>query len=97
MGESKFGQLIFGTVCGITGAVIGLASAGTAGAIVGSFSALPSFANAVYSALQIERVENIPDQSGMKYLALVDRKIRRPGANIIEFKAQLSPKNQAAD
>ena len=83
MNESNFGQLIFGTVCGITGAIIGLASAGTTGAIVGSFSALPSFANAVYSALQIERVENITDQSGMKYLALVDKKLRKPGANIV--------------
>ncbi len=81
MNESKFGQLIFGTVCGITGAIIGLASAGTTGALVGSFSALPSFANAVYSALKIERVENITDQSGMKYLALVDKKLRKPAAN----------------
>lgn len=83
MNESKFGQLMFGTVCGITGAVIGLASAGTTGALVGSLSALPSFTNAVHSALKIERVENITDQSGMKYLALIDKKIRRPGANKI--------------
>lgn len=81
MNENKFGQILFGTVCGITGAVIGLQSAGTTGAIVGSFSALPSFANAIHSALQIERIEDIPDQSGMKYLALVDKKIRRPGAD----------------
>ncbi len=81
MNESRFGQLIFGTVCGITGAVLGLASSGTTGALVGSFAALPSFINAIHSALQIERVEYIPDQSGMKYLALIDRKIRRPGAN----------------
>ncbi len=84
MDESKFGQLMLGTVCGITGAVIGLATAGTTGAVVGSFSALPSFANAVYSALQIERIENVPDQSGMKYLALVDKKLRRPGANRVD-------------
>jgi hypothetical protein len=81
MNESRFGQLMFGTVCGITGAVIGFASAGSSGAVVGSFSALPSFANAVYSALKIENVENITDQSGMKYLALVDKKLRRPSAN----------------
>ncbi|RLD56105.1 MAG: kinase [Bacteroidetes bacterium] len=81
MNESRFGQLMFGTVCGITGAVIGLASAGTTGALVGSLSALPSFDNAIHSALKIEGVENITDQSGMKYLALVDKKIRRPGAN----------------
>lgn len=82
MNESKFGDLFYGTVCGITGAVIGLASTGSStGALVGSLSALPSFANAIHSALQIERVENIQDQSGMKYLALVDKKIRKPDAN----------------
>lgn len=81
MNESKLGQLMFGTVCGITGAVLGFANAGSTGALVGSLSSLPSFANAVHSALKIERVENITDQSGMKYLALLDKKIRRPGAN----------------
>jgi hypothetical protein len=77
MNESKFGQLMFGTVCGITGAVIGLAAAGTTGALVGSLSALPSFANAIHSAMQIERIENITNQSGMKYLALIDKKIKK--------------------
>lgn len=81
MNEKKLGKLFYGTVCGITGAIIGLETAGRPGAIVGSLSALPSFVNAVHSALQIERVENITDQSGMKYLALVDKKIRKPGAN----------------
>ena len=77
MNESRFGQLICGTVCGITGAVIGLASSGTTGALVGSLTALPSFVNAIHSAMQIERIENITNQSGMKYLALVDKKIKR--------------------
>lgn len=81
MNESQLGQLIFGTVCGITGAVIGLASAGTTGALAGSLAALPSFANSIHSALLIERVENITDQSGMKYLALIDKKIRRSDTN----------------
>lgn len=83
MNESKFGDLIFGTVCGITGAVIGFVSAGSSGALVGSLSALPSFANAIHSALKIERVENIHDQSGMKYLALVDKKIRNNNLNLV--------------
>jgi hypothetical protein len=81
MNESRFGQLMFGTVCGITGAVIGLATTGTSGALVGSLTALPSFANAIHSALQIERIENITNQSGMKYLALIDKKLKRLGAN----------------
>lgn len=83
MEESKFGNVFFGTVCGISGAMVGMAQAGTTGAVIG---ALPAFSNAVYSALQIECAENIPDQSGMKYLALIDRKIRKPGANTVYSK-----------
>lgn len=82
MKENNFGDIMFGTVCGVTGAVIGLASAGNTGALVGSLSALPSFVNAIHSALKIERVENIQDQSGMKYLALVDKKIRKTDTNM---------------
>jgi hypothetical protein len=74
MNESKFKNILFGTVCGLIGAYQGLESASTNGAIIG---ALPGFANAVYSALKIERAENIFDQSGLKYLALVDKRIRR--------------------
>jgi len=74
MSESKFKSIIFGTVCGLIGAYQGLASASTTGAIIGG---LPGFANAVYSALQIERAENIFDQSGLKYLALADKRLRR--------------------
>jgi hypothetical protein len=74
MNESKFKRILYGTVCGIIGAGAGIATASTAGAVVGS---LPGFANAVYSALQIERAENIFDQSGLKYLALADKRLRR--------------------
>lgn len=74
MNESKFKNILFGTVCGLIGAYQGLELASTNGAIIG---ALPGFANAVYSALKIERAENIFDQSGLKYLALMDKRIRR--------------------
>lgn len=74
MNESRFNSIMFGTVCGLIGAYQGLASASAPGAIVGG---LPGFANAVYSALQIERAENIFDQSGLKYLALADKQLRR--------------------
>ncbi|WP_343690029.1 hypothetical protein [Chitinophaga sp.] len=73
MNESKLGGILFGTICGITGAAIGLSAAETVGAVIGG---LPGFANAVYSALQIEKAEDIFDQSGMKYLALVDKQLR---------------------
>jgi hypothetical protein len=74
MNESRFNSILFGTVCGLIGATTGIATASTTGAVIG---ALPGFANAVYSALQIERAENVFDQSGLKYLALADKKLRR--------------------
>lgn len=74
MNESQFNNVFFGSVCGIIGAAQGLAStANTAGAIIG---ALPGFASAIHSALKIEKAENVFDQTGMKYLALVDRQLR---------------------
>lgn len=74
MNENRLGEIIFGTICGITGAAIGLSTADTTGAVL---SGLPGFANAIYSALKIERAENTFDQSGLKYLALVDKRIRK--------------------
>lgn len=74
MNESQFNRIMFGTVCGLIGAYQGMATASTTGAIIGG---LPGFANAVYSALQIERAENTFDQSGLKYLALADKRLRR--------------------
>ncbi len=73
MNENHFGNIFFGTICGITGAIIGLATTGG----WGTFMGLPGFANAIYSALKTEKVENTFDQSGMKYLALMDKKLRR--------------------
>lgn len=83
MNESRLGKLIFGTVCGMTGSIISIVSAGTNGTIVSSLAALPSFANAIYSALQIVQIKNITNLSGMKYLALIDKKIRRPSAKYV--------------
>lgn len=76
MNESKFGAIFFGTACGIFGAVQGLSQAQTAGAVVGG---LPGFASAIYSALKIEKAENTFDQTGMKYLAIVDKRLRIAG------------------
>jgi hypothetical protein len=45
----------------------------TYGQAVGAFLGL---AAAIYSASQIEKAENVFDQSGMKYLALVDKRLR---------------------
>jgi hypothetical protein len=74
MNESQFNNIIFGSVCGVIGAAQGFASTeNTTGAVVG---ALPGFVSAVRSALKIEKAENILDQTGMKYLALVDKQLR---------------------
>lgn len=74
MNESQFNKILFGTVCGLIGAYQGIATASTTSAIIGG---LPGFANAVYSALQIEKAENVFDQSGLKYLALADKRLRK--------------------
>jgi hypothetical protein len=71
MNENHFKDIIFGTVSGIIGAVYGLSS--EPGSSIGPLFGL---ANAVYSALKIEKAENISDQSGLKYLALVDKRLR---------------------
>ncbi len=73
MNESKLGSIIFGSICGIIGAIQGLSTAETPGAIIGG---LPGFASAIYSAIKIEKAEDVFDQSGMKYLALVDKRLR---------------------
>nr|WP_320000075.1 hypothetical protein [uncultured Draconibacterium sp.] len=73
MNESQFKNIIFGTICGVIGAYQGLSVAETPGAVVG---AIPGFASAIHSALKIEKAENIFDQSGMKYLALVDKRLK---------------------
>jgi hypothetical protein len=71
MNENNFGDILFGTVCGLGAAVSGLETGSTFGAFLGS---LPGFANAIHSALKIEKPEGIFDQSGMKYLALAEKR-----------------------
>ena len=74
MNESQFKNVFFGSVCGIIGAAQGFAS--TENTTVSVIGALPGFACAIHSALKIEKAENIFDQTGMKYLALVDKQLR---------------------
>jgi hypothetical protein len=73
MNESKLGNIFFGTICGTISAITGFAAGfGLAG--------VPGFANALHSALKIERAEDVIDQTGMKYLALVDKRLRKSAA-----------------
>jgi hypothetical protein len=73
MNEKKIGTIFFGSVCGVFGAVQGLAQAETTGAIIGG---LPGFASAIYGAIKAESPENIIDQTGIKYLSLIERRLR---------------------
>ena len=69
MNESHIGDIIFGTICGTISAGIGL----LASPVLGILNLL----NAIQSACKIEKPENIIDQTGLKYLALVDKRLRR--------------------
>lgn len=74
MNENQFGKVFFGSICGAASAIISFATGfGMLGA--------PAFANAIHSALQIETPESLFDQTGLKYMALMDRRIRRPATN----------------
>jgi hypothetical protein len=75
MNESQFGNIIFGTVCGLISAGQGFVATGNN--LTGLLTGLPGFATAVHSASKIERAENVFDQTGLKYLALMDKKIRK--------------------
>lgn len=75
MNESQVGNIIFGTVCGLISAGQGFTSTGNT--LTGLLSAFPGFATATYSALKIEKPENIFDQTGLKYLAIMDKRIRK--------------------
>lgn len=72
MNEKKIKDVILGSVCGVVGAGLSLV---TASSFLGGLVAVPSLANAVYTALNVETPEKILDQSGMKYLALLDKRL----------------------
>lgn len=74
MNESGFVDVFFGSACGIFGAFQGLTQYDTNAALMGAF---PGFASAIYLALKIERPEKLFDQTGMKYLALVDKRLKQ--------------------
>lgn len=70
MDESRIGDIIMGTVCDVVSAGIWFIADPTIGAI-------PSLFSAIYTACQIEKLENITDQTELKYLALVDKTMRK--------------------
>ncbi|CAM1346795.1 kinase [Tenacibaculum insulae] len=76
MNESQFGKIFFGSICGAASAIIGFA---TGFGILGT----PAFANAIHSALQYESPEKVFDQTGLKYMALLDKRLRIPVANTV--------------
>lgn len=70
MNESKLGNILFGSICGTIAASASLIDNN-------SVAVIPSLLNAIYSACQVERAENVIDQTGLKYLALIDKRLRR--------------------
>ncbi len=70
MNESHIGDIVFGTICGTISAGMCLLNAPVIGAI-------PGFLHAIYSACRIERPENVIDQTGLKYIALLDKRLRK--------------------
>ncbi len=71
MKENKIKDLIWGS-CGVISAGVSVGTAAGGWAVMGAIAGL---AVAINSALQIERPEKVIDQSGMKYLALLDKRI----------------------
>jgi len=65
MNESNFRKVLFGTVCGL---VAGGVSDSEIGIIAG-------LAGAIHSVLQVERAEDVRDQTGLKYLALAEKRL----------------------
>lgn len=69
MNESHLCNINFGTICGTISAAISLFENSSVAAITGLLSA-------IYSVCKIERPESAIDQTGLKYLALVDKRMR---------------------
>lgn len=67
MNGSKLGPILFGTVCGITGILIGLCNEEQ------SLLSIPTLASSIYKAIKIEKAENTFDPYGMKYVAFIDK------------------------
>lgn len=74
MNENQMGNVFYGTVCGLLSA--GITMATVENKFLAIAAATPGFVNGVHAASKIEKPENMFDQSGMKYLALVDKRLR---------------------
>lgn len=72
MNTSKIKDILMGSVMGVVGAGAAVVTAGEKWAAIG---AAPAFISAVYNALKTEKPEAIPDQTGLKYLALMDKRL----------------------
>lgn len=75
MNESQMGNLFYGTVCGLLSSGISMAT--VENKFLAIAAATPGFLNGVHAASKIEKRENIFDQSVMKYLAFVDKRLRK--------------------
>lgn len=67
MNESKLGEIIFGTIGSVIFTFLDGPNIGTA------FSLMST----IYSVCKNQRPESVVDQTGMKYLALIDKRLRK--------------------
>ena len=67
MNESKLGDIIFGTIGSVISTFLDGPNIGTA------FSLMST----IYSVCKNQRPESVVDQTGMKYLALIDKRLRK--------------------
>lgn len=79
--EKKFGRIIFGGILGMIGSFQGIQEDNTLSAFIGGF---PGFANAVYGSLEYFRNNEIQNDRGLQYIALIDKNLRaKTTANIV--------------
>ena len=73
MNESQMGNIFYGTVCGLLSSGISMVT--VENKFLAIAAATPGFLNGIHASSKVEKPENIFDQSGMKYLALVDKRL----------------------
>lgn len=74
MKDSSVGKIIFGGVYGIMKGFVGMAVAeNPLGLVLG----IPEFTKSIKKAIHYEQAEDAIDPTGVKYLALIDKRIRR--------------------
>ena len=73
LNEKKFGRIFFGGIFGMIGSFQGIQEDNALSAFIGGF---PGFASAVYGSLDYFRENDIRNDRGLQYIALIDKNLR---------------------